>query len=81
MAKITSITEENARMSIKELYLDHTNALAIARTGKKNFPTLKELWEKADEREKKKKEKRKRKRGGCTMPMMWLGKCVICSTE
>ena len=51
-------------MSIKELYLDHTNALAIARTGKKNFPTLKELWEKADEREKKKKEKRKRKREG-----------------
>ena len=42
-------------MSIKERYPDHANSLARAGIGTKNFPTLKELWENADEREKKKK--------------------------
>ena len=55
MAKLTSGTEENAKMSIKERYPDHANSLARAGIGMKNFPTLKELWENADEREKKKK--------------------------
>ena len=51
-------------MSIKERYPDHAIALARSGLGMKNFPTLKKLWENADEREKKKKEKRKRKMGG-----------------
>ena len=42
-------------MSIKERYPDHDNALTRAGIGMKNFPTLKELWDNADEREKKKK--------------------------
>ena len=51
-------------MSIKERYHDHANALARAGLGIKNFTTLKELWDNADDQEKKKTEKRKRKRGG-----------------
>ena len=51
-------------MNIKERYFEHANAISRAGLGMKNFPTLKELWEDADEREKKKKEKRKRKKGG-----------------
>ena len=50
LAKLTSRTEENAKMSIKERYPDHANALARAGIGMKNFPTLKELWDNADER-------------------------------
>ena len=62
MAKLTSRTEKNAKMSIKERYFEQANALSRAGLGMKNFPTLKELWENADEREKKKKGKRKRKK-------------------
>ena len=64
MTKTAPRTEKNAKISIKERYPDHANVLARAGLGTKNFPTLKELWDNADEREKKKKEKRKRKRGG-----------------
>ena len=42
-------------MSIKESYPDHANALARAGLGMKNFPTLKELWDNADDQENKKK--------------------------
>ena len=59
LAKITSRTEENAKISLKKNYPDHANALARAGLGLKNFPTLKELWDNVDEREKKKKQKRK----------------------
>ena len=48
LAKITSRTEENAKMSIKERCPDHDNSLARVGIGMKNFPTLKELWENAD---------------------------------
>ena len=41
-------------MSIKERYPEHSNTLAISGIGMKNFPTLKELWDNADDREKKK---------------------------
>ena len=54
LAKITSGTEENANMSKKERCPDRANALARAGLGMKNFTTLKELWDNADEREKKK---------------------------
>ena len=40
LAKLTSITEENSIMSIKERYADPANALARAGIGMKNFPTL-----------------------------------------
>ena len=50
-------------MSIKERYPDHATALARAGLGTKNFPTLKELWENADERKKNKKKKCKSKGG------------------
>ena len=55
LAKLTSITEENSNMSIKERYPDHANSLSRAGFGMINVPTLKELWENADEREKNKK--------------------------
>ena len=42
-------------MSKKERYPDHSNSLARAGLGMKNFPTLKEFWENVDEREKNKK--------------------------
>ena len=64
LAKLTSRTEKNAKMTIKERYFEYANALSRAGLGMKNSPTLKELWENADEQEKKKKEKRKRKKGG-----------------
>ena len=35
--KFTSITEDNANMSIKERYPDHDNALARAGLGMKTF--------------------------------------------
>ena len=54
LAKLTSRIEKNTKMSIKELYPYHSNALTRARLCVKNFPTLKELWENSDEREKKK---------------------------
>ena len=57
MAKLTSRTEKNAKMTIKERYFEHANALSRAGLDMKNSPTLKELWENADEREKKKKKK------------------------
>ena len=50
LAKIASRTDENSKR-----YLDHANALTRAGLGMKNFLTLKELWDNADEREKKKK--------------------------
>ena len=59
-------------MSIKGHYPDHTNVLAIAGLSRKN-PTLKELWENADEQEKKKKEKRKSKRGGIRNAYLCIG--------
>ena len=55
LAKINSITEENVKMSIKEYYPDHANTLARVGLGMKNFPTLKELWDNAEERKKNKK--------------------------
>ena len=42
-------------MSIDRLYLIHTMELAKMGLNMNIFPTLKELWENADEREKKKK--------------------------
>ena len=45
LANITSIIEDNSKMSIKEQYPDHANALARGGLDMKNFPTLKELWE------------------------------------
>ena len=73
-------------MSINECYPDHANALARAGLSMKNFPTLTELWDNADQQDKKKKEKRKRKRGGkrntylcIEFSQLWLEKihCVI----
>ena len=55
MAKLTSRTEKNAKINIKERYFDHVNALSRVGLGMKFFPTLKELWENVDEREKNKK--------------------------
>ena len=49
LAKLTSRIDDNAMMSIRECYPDYTNALARAGLGMKNFPTLKEVWENADE--------------------------------
>ena len=43
-------------MSIKECYPYHSNALTREGLVMKNFPSLKELWENADERDKNKKE-------------------------
>ena len=54
LAKFTSITEYNAKMSVNELYTDHTNSLALTRINKKTFQNMKELWENADEQEKNK---------------------------
>ena len=54
LAKLTSKTEENAKMSIKERYPDHANSLPRTGLVMKNFLSLKELWENADKREKKK---------------------------
>ena len=44
LAKLTSRTEENAKISINKHYPDHTNALARAGLNMKIFSTLKELW-------------------------------------
>ena len=55
LANITSIIEDNSKMSIKEQYPDHNNTLARVGLGMKIFPTLKKLWDNADKREKKKK--------------------------
>ena len=41
LSQLNPRTEENAKMSIKERYPDHANALARAGLGMKNFPTLK----------------------------------------
>ena len=57
LPKLTSRTEKIAKIIIKERYLEHANALSRAGLGMKNFPTLKELWENADEREKNEKQK------------------------
>ena len=54
MAKLISRTEGKAKISIKERYPDQDNALARSGLSMKNFRTLKELWENADEREKNK---------------------------
>ena len=54
MVKLTSRTKENAKTSINEQYPGQNNTQARAGLGMKNFPTLKELWDNADEREKKK---------------------------
>ena len=64
LAKLTSRTEDNSKMSIKDRYPDHANALARAGLGMINVPTLEELWENADEREKREKEKLKSRRVG-----------------
>ena len=48
LAKLTSRIEENSKMSIKERYPDHANALARAGLGMKNFTNLKELWDNAN---------------------------------
>ena len=53
LAKLASITEEKSNISIKESYPDHANTLDRAGLGMKNFPTLKKLWDNADEQEKK----------------------------
>ena len=55
LAKLTSRAKENAKTSINEQYPGQNNTQARAGLGMKNFPTLKELWDNADEREKKKK--------------------------
>ena len=54
LAKLTSIKGENAKISTMECYPDHANALDRAGIGIKNFPTLKELWDNADQWDKKK---------------------------
>ena len=54
LAKPTSRTDENTKMSIKKHYPDHTNALAWAGLSMKIFPTLKELCKNADKRNKNK---------------------------
>ena len=55
LAKLTSRTEKNAKMTIKKRYFEHSNALSRAGLGTKKSPTLKELWENANELQKKKK--------------------------
>ena len=55
LAKLTLITKETANFILKERYSDCANALTRAGLGMKNFPTLKQLWENAYEREKNKK--------------------------
>ena len=56
LAKLTPRTEKNAKMSIEERYFEHANALSSTGLGMRISPTLKELWENADERQTKKKE-------------------------
>ena len=63
LAKLTSRTDGNANISIKERYPDQDNALARSGLSMKNFPDLKELWE-MQMSGRKIKIKRKRKRGG-----------------
>ena len=73
LAKITSRIEEKAKISLKKNYPDHSNALARAGLGLKNFPTLKELWDNVDEREKKKKRNVKgRGEGNVTLILHWV---------
>ena len=64
MDKLASGTEESANMIIKECYPDHTNTLARSGLSMKTFPTLKEFWDNADDRDKKRKEKHRKRRGG-----------------
>ena len=67
MAKLASITEDKSKMSIDRLYLIHTMELAKMGLNMNIFPTLKELWENADEREKKKKNVKWRGEGHVTL--------------
>ena len=51
-------------MNIKERYFENANALSRTGIGMKNFPTLKELWENADEQKKNKNKNVKGREGG-----------------
>ena len=48
LAKLTSIMKKNAQTKIDEWYVGHHKALSKAELDPKIFPTLKEIWKKAD---------------------------------
>ena len=50
LAKLTSRTADNSKMSINKSYPGNNRVLAKVRLNMKIFPNLKELWENADER-------------------------------
>ena len=60
LAKLTAITKKNAQMKIDERYQGHTKALLKAGLAPKIYPTLKEIWKKADALKMKKTQSGKR---------------------
>ena len=60
LAKLTSRTKKNAKMKIDERYQGHAKALSKAGMAPKVYPTMNEIWKKADALKIKKKESRKR---------------------
>ena len=69
LAKLTSRTKKNDQMKIDERYQGHVKALSKARLAPKIYPTLKEIWKKADALKMKKDAKRKKRSGGIERSM------------
>ena len=64
LVKLTSRTKKNAQMKIEERYQGPAMDLSKAGLAPKIYPTLKEIWKKADALKMKKDAKRKKRSGG-----------------
>ena len=64
LAKLTSRTKKNTQIKIDERYQGHAKALSKAGMAPKIYPTLKEIWKKADALKMKKDAEREKRSGG-----------------